>query len=32
MTLTSVARDAVSLLALIGVMILQDPMLSVIAF
>ncbi|MDP3895261.1 MAG: ABC transporter ATP-binding protein, partial [Mesorhizobium sp.] len=31
MTLTAIARDAVSLIALIGVMILQDPVLSLIA-
>ena len=31
MTLTSMARDAVSLVALVGVMIMQDPMLSLIA-
>jgi ATP-binding cassette subfamily B protein len=31
MTLTAIARDAVSLVALIGVMIYQDPVLSVIA-
>ncbi len=29
---TSVARDAVSLIALVGVMIYQDPMLSLLAF
>lgn len=32
MTLTSVARDVVSLVALVGVMIAQDPVLSAIAF
>lgn len=31
MTLTAIARDAVSLVALVGVMIVQDPVLSVIA-
>ncbi|RWO54384.1 ABC transporter ATP-binding protein [Mesorhizobium sp.] len=31
MTLTSLARDAVSLIALIGVMIWQDPMLSLMS-
>ncbi|MGB3540008.1 MAG: ABC transporter ATP-binding protein [Mesorhizobium sp.] len=31
MTLTSVARDAVSLIGLIGVMVLQDPLLSVMS-
>jgi ATP-binding cassette subfamily B protein len=31
MTLTSVARDAVSLVALIGVMVFQDPVLSVMS-
>ena len=31
MTLTSVARDVVTLVALVGVMIAQDPMLSLIA-
>ncbi len=31
MTLTAIARDAVSLVALIGVMIYQDPVLSIIA-
>jgi len=31
MTLTAIARDAVSLVALVGVMIYQDPVLSVIA-
>lgn len=31
MTLTAIARDAVSLVALLGVMIVQDPMLSLIA-
>ena len=31
-TLTAVARDAVSLVALVGVMIFQDPLLSAIAF
>jgi ATP-binding cassette subfamily B protein len=30
MTVTSVARDAVSLIGLVGVMILQDPMLALI--
>lgn len=32
MTLTSIARDAVSLIALLGVMIYQDPTLSTFAF
>ena len=32
MTLTSVARDVVSLIALVGVMVAQDPVLSAIAF
>lgn len=32
MTLTAVARDAVSLVALVSVMIWQDPMLSLLAF
>jgi len=32
MTLTSVARDCVSLLALLAVMVMQDPVLSIIAF
>ncbi len=31
MTLTAIARDAVSLIALVGVMVYQDPVLSVIA-
>jgi len=31
MTLTSMARDAVSLVALVGVMVVQDPVLSLIA-
>ncbi|MCO5161264.1 MAG: ABC transporter ATP-binding protein/permease [Mesorhizobium sp.] len=31
MTLTAIARDAVSLVALVGVMVYQDPVLSVIA-
>lgn len=31
MTLTAIARDAVSLIALLGVMVYQDPVLSVIA-
>ena len=31
-TITSIARDAISLVALIGVMVFQDPMLSLIAF
>lgn len=32
MTLTAVARDLVSLIALVTVMVMQDPLLSVIAF
>ncbi|PSM16979.1 ABC transporter ATP-binding protein [Nitratireductor sp. StC3] len=32
MTLTSIARDAVSLVALVIVMIIQDPVLSLVAF
>ncbi|MBA3449011.1 MAG: ABC transporter ATP-binding protein [Pseudaminobacter sp.] len=32
MTLTAVARDVVSLVALVGVMIAQDPILSLLAF
>ena len=32
LTLTSIARDAVSLVVLLGVMIWQDPMLSAISF
>ena len=31
-TITSIARDAVSLVALVGVMVFQDPVLSLIAF
>ena len=31
MTLTAIARDAVSLIALLGVMVYQDPVLSVVA-
>jgi ATP-binding cassette, subfamily B, bacterial MsbA len=31
MTITSIARDAVSLVALVGVMLFQDPVLSMIA-
>ncbi|GAA4125024.1 ATP-binding cassette subfamily B protein [Aminobacter aganoensis] len=31
-TVTSIARDAVSLVALVGVMVYQDPVLSMIAF
>jgi ATP-binding cassette subfamily B protein len=31
MTITSIARDAISLIALVGVMVFQDPLLSLIA-